>query len=79
VVNELGLSINAEIRLPDHGLIDRQRLRDTAAASDAILTTAKDYWRDPAVFAGLPQPVFILPLTVTSVDTALAPVIKRLR
>ena len=79
VVNQLGLIVNAEIRLPDHGLIDRQRLQDTAAASDAVLTTAKDYWRDPAVFAGLPQPVFILPLTVTSADTALDLVIKRLR
>jgi len=70
--------VAAEIRLADHGLIDRRRLLSAAAASGSILTTAKDYWRDPRVFAGLPQPVFILQLIVMNADAALQPLIRQL-
>ena len=78
VTIQLGLAVAAEIRLADHGLIDRRRLLSAAAASGSILTTAKDYWRDPRVFAGLPQPVFILQLIVMNADAALQPLIRQL-
>ena len=42
----------------------------------SVLTTAKDYWRDPAVFADLPVPAFILPLTVAWSEEELAKAIS---
>ena len=78
VTTQLGLTVAVEIRLADHGLIDKRRLLSAAATCGSILTTAKDYWRDPMVFAGLPLPVFVLQLTVTNADAALLPVIVRM-
>jgi len=77
VTTQLGLTVAVEIRLADHGLIDKRRLLSAATTCASILTTAKDYWRDPMVFAGLPLPVFVLQLTVTNADAALLPVIRR--
>ena len=61
-VVQLGLVIGSELRLRDHQHIDAATLALRCKGQRAVLTTAKDYWRDPKVFAQLPLPVFVLDL-----------------
>ena len=46
----------------DHEAFDVAALREAAAKATLLLTTAKDYWRDPTVFAELAKPTAILGL-----------------
>lgn len=62
VKEDLGYEVGAELRGSDHSPIDRLELLAVCKGQHSILTTAKDYWRDPSVFASLPLPVFVLPL-----------------
>ena len=61
-VAQLGLAIGAELRLRDHQPIDAATLVSRCKGQRAVLTTAKDYWRDPKVFERLSLPVFVLGL-----------------
>ncbi len=45
--------------LPDHHSIDAKKLSESLDGSSAVITTAKDYWRNPEVFASVKIPVFI--------------------
>jgi tetraacyldisaccharide-1-P 4'-kinase len=78
-VVQLGLAIGTELRLRDHQPIDAARLTLKCQGQRSILTTAKDYWRDPKVFEQLPLPVFVLDLEVnwdaTEMRKALRPFI----
>ena len=63
-LERLGVPIGACLRLADHQPIERPTLLGKIAAHSpaSVVTTAKDYWRNPECFADLPVPVFILPL-----------------
>ena len=78
-VVKLGLVIGTELRLRDHQPIDAAKLALNCQGQRAVLTTAKDYWRDPKVFEQLPLPVFVLELEVnwdaTEMRKALSPFI----
>jgi tetraacyldisaccharide 4'-kinase len=65
-----GIGVGDELIVPDHGRIVRAEVARRSARAAGIVTTAKDYWRDPAAFADLDRPVFILPLAVRLDDEA---------
>jgi tetraacyldisaccharide 4'-kinase len=58
--------------VPDHASFDPMELqrvvsRDIVGASvacDAIITTAKDFWRDPQILLQLGVPVWVLPMSI---------------
>ncbi len=54
--------------VPDHAAFDLETLRSAAGPAAVVLTTAKDHWRDPALFARLAKPVFIVDLRVSGVE-----------
>lgn len=45
--------------LPDHHPISSAILSKSLGGSSAVITTAKDYWRNPEVFQSLKIPVFV--------------------
>jgi tetraacyldisaccharide-1-P 4'-kinase len=66
-----GIELAGDILVGDHEPIPRALLASRVAGAHAVVTTAKDYWRDPEAFDGLGVPVFILPLTVELDDSLL--------
>jgi tetraacyldisaccharide 4'-kinase len=65
-VTKLGLHIGSEYLVGDHNRFNAEILRQRCAGCAAIVTTKKDYWRDPDIFTGMPIPIFIADLTVNS-------------
>jgi len=61
-INEIQIEIADSYFVGDHKRLDREIIVEKSAGLSAIVTTAKDYWRDPDLFAGLPQTVFVLSL-----------------
>lgn len=59
-----GVRILDSYTVPDHAPFDRAVLAERASRARSIVTTAKDYWRDPSIFAGMTVPVLIVPLDV---------------
>lgn len=60
-LSQQGITISADATLlgADHRKFAPQQLRDLCRQVDGIITTAKDYARQPAVFDSLPKEVFI--------------------
>jgi tetraacyldisaccharide 4'-kinase len=54
-----GVLPNKRLFLPDHHPISRSILSESLGTSSAVITTAKDYWRNPEVFGSLKIPVFV--------------------
>jgi tetraacyldisaccharide-1-P 4'-kinase len=77
-VRSLGLAVGAELLLGDHQPVALPALTRCSAGQKAILTTAKDYWRNPEVFAAQGLPVFILGLSLKWDEVAMGRLIKRL-
>ena len=69
---QLGLVLAGTYARPDHENLVKAELLAGLGAARAVLTTAKDYWRDPAVFDDLPVPAFVLPLAVEWSEEELA-------
>jgi tetraacyldisaccharide 4'-kinase len=57
--------VSHKIVKSDHSRFSIDEVVQASRRSDAILTTAKDYYRDADIFAHATSPVFILPLHVT--------------
>ena len=57
-----GIKVNERYFLPDHWTFDVEKIRSLSRKNDAIITTAKDYWRDPKVFDEIDVPVYVLPI-----------------
>ena len=57
-----GITVNERYFLPDHWTFDQEKVRKIAAENDAVVTTAKDYWRDSSIFTNLQIPVYVLPI-----------------
>lgn len=60
-----GIAVASALQVADHAALDRTQVVQRLAAARAVVTTAKDYWRDPSVFAALPKPAFVVPLALT--------------
>lgn len=77
-----GVTLADHYLVPDHAPFDAAEARRRAESAASVLTTAKDYWRDPTLFLGLDCPVFLLELTIAMEDprawTALLARIPRL-
>jgi tetraacyldisaccharide-1-P 4'-kinase len=56
----------------DHGRFARETLLARLPGMRSVVTTSKDYWRDPEVFADLTIPVFIPAMDVALSDADLA-------
>jgi tetraacyldisaccharide 4'-kinase len=76
VQKKLQIPLGGTLVAQDHAALPKSALVAALGDAKCVLTTAKDYWRDPAVFADLPVPVFVLPLTVEWNEEALAKAIS---
>lgn len=78
-VRRSGMKIAATYVVGDHERFIAEELRKRTVGARAVVTTAKDYWRDPTVFAGLAMPVYVQELVVewdtSALEAALAPVL----
>jgi len=63
-VTAMGITVGETLSLRDHQPIPGESLVRLAATQKSVLTTAKDYWRDPTIFERISVPVFILDLEV---------------
>jgi tetraacyldisaccharide 4'-kinase len=63
-IERQGLKIKSTYFVPDHHHFDREILLKHAHHANSIVTTEKDYYRDPALFADLDCPVFIQSLSL---------------
>lgn len=63
-IERQGLKIQSAYFVPDHQPFDREILLKHAQQANSIVTTEKDYYRDPALFADLACPVFIQSLSL---------------
>lgn len=57
--------------VPDHHDFDRRALLEAAAGASVVLTSAKDYWREPSVFDACARPVGLLELRIDGVGVFL--------
>lgn len=62
-IEDLGVVVGGCLFFADHGRIDPAALQKALRSCRSVITTAKDYWRDPAVFANCGSPVLIAELT----------------
>lgn len=76
-VAQLGLKIGESLNLKDHQPIPKAALAKLAATHRSLLTTAKDYWRDPAIFKDIEVPVFILELELSWGQTNLIQILQK--
>jgi tetraacyldisaccharide 4'-kinase len=58
-LNSDGIFPAEKLFLSDHQPISAKTLTDSLGAARAVITTAKDYWRNPEIFSDLKIPVFI--------------------
>lgn len=69
-LSKLGVKTREKYFLPDHWTFDSEKLKVLARKHDAMITTSKDYWRDPDMFSDLNIPVYVLPIQF-EIDEAL--------
>jgi tetraacyldisaccharide 4'-kinase len=58
-LNSEGIFPTEKLFLPDHQPISANLLAESLGVARAVITTSKDYWRNPDVFTSLKIPVFI--------------------
>jgi tetraacyldisaccharide 4'-kinase len=63
-IERQGIKIHSTYFVPDHHPFNREILLKHAKSTKSIVTTEKDYYRDPAIFTGLDCPVFIQSLSL---------------
>ncbi|MBP6218249.1 MAG: tetraacyldisaccharide 4'-kinase [Oligoflexales bacterium] len=63
-LEEKGVPLHAVSFEPDHGAFDRQKILSLSKGCASILTSEKDYWRNPKVFEELPIPIFFIKLSI---------------
>lgn len=80
-LKDLGLVVTGTLKKPDHTRFHMGEMITASREAEAVITTAKDYWRDPRVFQEQEKPVFILPvkpeISEANLRELLAPVLKR--
>lgn len=63
-VRGVGVKVKEVYMVADHRAFASEELKRRASGALSVVTTAKDYWRDPSVFANLAIPVFVQELCV---------------
>ena len=61
-VRELGVEVGSHYFVRDHSVVDRQEVSKRLQNCRSVVTTAKDFWRDPQVFRQLPVHVLLAEL-----------------
>jgi tetraacyldisaccharide 4'-kinase len=61
-IEDLGVIVGGSLLVPDHGALVAADLKAALEGCRSVVTTAKDYWRAPELFAGLPAPVLVADL-----------------
>ncbi len=51
--------------VPDHGDFDRQKMQGLLKDCKSILSTEKDYWRNPLIFSNIDKPCFLAELELS--------------
>jgi tetraacyldisaccharide 4'-kinase len=64
-ITSLNIKVARVIVGKDHQRIERKAIEKRLMECHSILTTEKDYWRDPSLFDSLPKPTFVMPLSLT--------------
>lgn len=64
----LKLNVTRTLTALDHEIFDKKILTEHLSASDALLTTEKDYWREKPYFDLLGKPVYLIPLSVAWIE-----------
>lgn len=64
-----GITVRNTYIVGDHDPIDRKKMLEALESSKCLLTTEKDYWRNPSLFSNLPKPCFIAKLQIVSLDS----------
>ena len=68
-VEQIGLKVEDRMVFNDHQRFDLKMISEKFSHLDALLITAKDYWREPSLFQVLPISVFILDLEIKFTNT----------
>ncbi len=63
-LDKMGIFIQETYIVSDHQLVTQADLKNRIGGAEAVVTTEKDYYRDPAIFENFPIPVYIVPLYV---------------
>lgn len=63
-IKSQGITIGEEIFAEDHSSINRELLCTKLKECLSVITTEKDFWRDPEVFVQLNKPIFIAELSL---------------
>ena len=62
-MQQCGVRVRIALYLADHEAVDRNKVRRLAPRANALVMTAKDYWRDYDFYQQQPLPVYIVELT----------------
>ena len=62
-VQQCGVRVRIALYLADHEAVNRAKVRRLAPRANALVMTAKDYWRDYDFYQQQPLPVYIVALT----------------
>ncbi|MEZ4741239.1 MAG: tetraacyldisaccharide 4'-kinase [Bdellovibrionota bacterium] len=60
----IGKNIRHVIKVSDHQRFPLLAVKERIAGCSAVVTTAKDYWREPEIFHKINIPTYILPLSL---------------
>lgn len=61
----------------DHQRFQTAEIQEKSQDADAIVTTPKDYWREPEIFVASAKPVFVLPIDAEWSDTSISELLQR--
>ena len=62
-LQQFDVQVRIALYLADHEAVDRNKVRRLAQHANALVMTAKDYWRDDDFYTQQPLPVYIIELT----------------
>lgn len=69
-------NINAIFTKPDHSQFESKEIIRHLGNSDIVITTSKDYWRNPDIFEKLPIKTYILPLKILEAKSVWKSILK---
>ncbi|MFK7825428.1 MAG: tetraacyldisaccharide 4'-kinase [Oligoflexales bacterium] len=63
-LENVGLIVEEQIVFSDHQRFNMKLLEEKFSYFEGLITTAKDYWREPSLFDGLPISIYFIDLEV---------------
>lgn len=64
-IEHQGIAIHSLVAGKDHGYFKRSQIEERLSGCNSVITTEKDFWRDPNIFAQLQRPLFIARLQLS--------------